>query len=109
MIALGKVGNEDSNVFCFKKVTSIVSIVVGLDGFFLLQDHHLPGFKFEGYRPVEMFTGESADESESLFHVFGTTPEARTAQTEPTANQGLCGMGFVGSAQEAITALLRHR
>src|SRR5271169_1665841 len=68
MMSLGKTGNEDSVVCFVTWLTSIVSIVLGLDGFFLLQDHHLPGFKFECYRPVEAFTGESADECEGFFH-----------------------------------------
>jgi hypothetical protein len=56
-----------------------------------------------------MFTGESADESENLFHVCVTTPEALMVQTEPIANLGLCGMGFAGLAQAAIAVLLQRR
>jgi hypothetical protein len=68
MMALGNAGNEDSVVCFVTWFTSIVSIVLGLDGLLFLEDHHLPGFKFEGYRPVEAFTGESADEGEGFFH-----------------------------------------
>lgn len=53
MMPLGKGGNDDSVVFLLKCFTSIVSIVVvgvvGLDSLLFLEDHYLPGFKFQSY------------------------------------------------------------
>jgi hypothetical protein len=108
-MSFGKIGNADSFACLVTWFTSIVSIVVGLDGFFLFQDHHLPSFKFECYRPVKAFSCESADESEGFFHWFETILGGWKDQRGLGVYRGPSGMGFGESEQAAKAGLRRFR